>query len=76
MFEPFATTKREGVGLGLAVCKQVASRLGGTLHWVRERNRTVFILRIRTCSKELHHDSRSLDRGRRTSDLLGPEQSP
>jgi signal transduction histidine kinase len=48
MFEPFATTKREGVGLGLAMCRRIAQRHHGDVNWHRENGRTLFTLRIRT----------------------------
>jgi signal transduction histidine kinase len=48
MFEPFATTKREGVGLGLAMCRRIAQRHHGDVNWHRENGRTTFTLRIRT----------------------------
>ena len=31
IFEDFATTKRRGLGLGLAVCKKIVEQLGGTI---------------------------------------------
>jgi signal transduction histidine kinase len=42
MFEPFVTTKLEGVGLGLSMCKRVAVALGGELRWERKEGWTVF----------------------------------
>ena len=42
MFEPFVTTKPEGVGLGLSMCKRVAVALGGELNWERREGWTVF----------------------------------
>ena len=48
MFEPFATTKPEGVGLGLAMCRRIAQRHHGDVNWHRENGRTIFTLRIRT----------------------------
>jgi nitrogen-specific signal transduction histidine kinase len=42
LFEPFVTGKPEGVGLGLAVARQVAEAHGGTITWRRENDRTVF----------------------------------
>ncbi len=38
MFEPFATTKREGVGLGLAMCRHVVESLGGSIRWERKES--------------------------------------
>lgn len=42
LFDPFVTSKPEGVGLGLALAKQVAQDLGGDLAWSRQQERTVF----------------------------------
>lgn len=44
LFEPFITTKPEGVGLGLALARQVARDCGGSLSWKRDSERTVFRL--------------------------------
>jgi signal transduction histidine kinase len=46
LFEPFVTGKREGIGLGLAVGRQVAEAHGGSIHWRREADRTCFRIEI------------------------------
>ena len=46
MFDPLVTTKREGVGLGLALVAQAAKELSGEISWRRESNETVFSLRL------------------------------
>jgi signal transduction histidine kinase len=46
LFEPFVTGKPEGVGLGLAVAKQVAEAHGGSLNWRRENDQTCFRIEL------------------------------
>jgi signal transduction histidine kinase len=46
LFEPFVTGKREGVGLGLAVARQVAEAHGGTIDWRRDDGRTCFRIEL------------------------------
>jgi signal transduction histidine kinase len=46
LFEPFVTGKAEGVGLGLAVGRQVAEAHGGCVHWQREADRTCFFIEL------------------------------
>lgn len=52
MFDPFFTTKREGVGLGLAMSKQVAEGQQGTLSWERHEGTTRFMMDVRPISWE------------------------
>ena len=42
LFEPFATSKPDGTGLGLSVAQEIAKAHGATLNWRREEERTCF----------------------------------
>lgn len=51
MFEPFYTTKFEGLGLGLAICKRLIEALGGEL-WVRRNSQRGLTVGFRLAARE------------------------
>ena len=46
IFDPFYTTKNDGNGLGLAISKKLAVKLGGDLEYKDQEKGACFILRI------------------------------
>jgi signal transduction histidine kinase len=46
LFEPFVTGKPDGVGLGLAVAREIAQSHGGKIWWERDGGRTVFTVEL------------------------------
>ena len=48
LFDPFVTTKPEGVGLGLSLVKQTIDAQDGSVRWFRRGDRTVFAIDLRS----------------------------
>lgn len=54
LFQPFATDKPGGTGLGLVVAQQIAEDHGGQIRWERQGGRTWFIVELPLGSETLH----------------------
>lgn len=54
LFEPFVSTKAEGIGLGLPLVRQAVDALQGSVDWFRRDNLTVFVIRFpgSSCSNQ------------------------
>jgi signal transduction histidine kinase len=62
LFEPFTTSKPEGVGLGLPVIQQIASSHGGRVEWTRNGGQTCFEVQLPVAaasSRREHGDAAS-----------------
>jgi signal transduction histidine kinase len=77
LFDPFVTTKPEGVGLGLALAKTVAAEHGGAVSWTRIDEETVFTMSLLHGSSpgERSRDSSSAAaaRGTETETVVDPD---
>lgn len=55
IFEPFVTTKPEGMGLGLALSRELIGAHGGTINWEpMAEGGTCFVVELRTEPKSSH----------------------
>jgi nitrogen-specific signal transduction histidine kinase len=43
LFDPFVTSKPEGMGLGLPLVRRAAEKLSGEVEWSRDKDRTRFV---------------------------------
>jgi signal transduction histidine kinase len=46
LFQPFVTGSREGTGLGLALVREIAERVHGTIDWRRSDDKTIFTFKF------------------------------
>ena len=66
MFQPFVTTKPDGVGIGLSLAREVAIAHGGGLDWRRTAEGTEFRLRLAVAEED-----RTAAESQRRTDLVG-----
>jgi signal transduction histidine kinase len=58
MFEAFITTKADGMGMGLSICRTIVEAHGGTLWWsAREPKGASFHFTLPVSQPEFDHDS-------------------
>ncbi|PAY20965.1 ATPase [Rhodopirellula sp. SM50] len=57
LFDPFVTSKPEGLGLGLPLVKRTAESLGGSIRWRREAEKTTFELAVNVSSERNTRES-------------------
>lgn len=55
LFEPFASDKPDGTGLGLSMARDIAAEHGGSLDWHRSGEMTCFIVRLPAAGIEEPH---------------------
>ncbi|MFK7777740.1 MAG: HAMP domain-containing sensor histidine kinase [Gimesia sp.] len=60
LFEPFTTTKPEGIGLGLQLVQQAIADANGTVDWRREQERTIFTVRLQKQTQTVEMDHNKL----------------
>lgn len=59
MFEPFITTKKQGMGMGLSICRSIVEAHGGRMWAVRNAERGLTIFFVLNAVQESHHDTAS-----------------
>jgi signal transduction histidine kinase len=76
MFEPFVSSKPEGVGLGLALVRRAAEAQGGDVYWRRDGEETVFSVRLPICLNSTSGRGRTADKPREPHNGSRPQSAP
>ena len=72
IFEPFYTTKDQGLGLGLSISKEIINQHGGRIGVISERNKgTSFAVQLPAVLQELEKGSQETGNRNQISDILG-----